>query len=118
MDAYRRFIDEMLDLARRNVTAERIRTQGHAERPNWREVPLPDADRRRLEFLLSLDEEQRAMVAGLLERERIAAVHDVLAHLDWKASADALLLGDIDAWYSDVASETFHGDFMARLEAR
>lgn len=91
MDAYGRFIDEACDLARRSTAAARIRRQGHAERPNWRELALSGQEQRRMDFLLSLDPARREMLAGLPEQERIGVVHDVLAQ------------------------ETFHGDFMARL---
>ena len=115
MSAYRRFIGEMAALARRCVIADRIRLNGHAERGDWPESPLGAREAQRKAFLLSLSPGQREMLAGLIEAERVGAVHDVLAHLEWKASAGGLLLGEDGERFLDAARETFHGDFMAAL---
>ena len=116
-ETYRQFIDAMVDLARGSVTANRIRANGHAERTNDDVLsrmagspPLDAQEFRRQSALLSLTEEQREVVACLLEQERIGAIHDVVANLDAfgvKLEGNSLF---------DQADEEPKFDFVARLD--
>ena len=111
-NAYRDFIDYMADLARGSVTARRIREHGHAERANERDLALTEPEARRKVALLGMSAEQRAVVAELLELERVGGVHDVIANLD---SFDVLLGGRS---LPEQADEEPKFDLMDRVEGR
>lgn len=111
---YRAFIDGLVEVSRLNVDADRIRAAGHAERSNTRDLLLSPEEQARKALLLSLPRDGREIVARMLEAERQAAVHDVLAHLDWAVAAERMDLGAGGVSFADAAEETFHFDFIAR----
>jgi hypothetical protein len=113
---YRGFIDQMVALADRNVSAGLIRKNGHGERQNERDLPLDASEQERKELLLGLSPAQRSVIAQMLVDERRAAVHDVMAHLEWAVSCSYLeMFGDGEA-FAGQPDETMHGDFITRLE--
>lgn len=114
---YRAFIDGLVEVSRLNVDADQIRANGHAERTNTRDLPLSADEQARKALLLSLDRNGREIVARMLEVERQAAIHDVLAHLDWAVAADRLDLGAGGTSFADLAEDSFHFDFIARVAA-
>lgn len=116
MSAYRDFIDEMAEIARRNVIAARIRAHRHAERTTvwtWR---LKAHEKNRRALLKSLTEDQRDAVCELLESARVSAVHDVLAYMDWCSEDDRLSLSLDSMPFNAGSSETPPSDFIARIE--
>lgn len=116
MSTYRDFIDEMVEIARRNVIAARIRAHRHAERTNvwtWR---LKAHEKERMTLLKSLTKNQRDAVCELLESARVSAVHDVLAYMDWCSEDDRLSLSLGSKPFNAGSSETPPGDFIARME--
>ena len=112
---YRAFIDGLVEVSRLNVEADQIRANGHAERTNTRDLPLSAEEQARKALLLSLDRNGREIIARMLESERQAAIHDVLAHLDWAVAADRLALGAAGVSFADTAEDSFHYDFIARV---
>lgn len=112
---YDAFLAAMVELSQTSVFASRLRTQGHAERPNWRELPLPPAEDQRRRFASSLTAEQRDMIARLLLDERLGAVHGVLSWLEWAKTCEDLALRDGEEDFGQACRETFHGDFIAKL---
>ncbi len=115
MSHYQEFIDDMVDLARRCVLVERIRRQGHAERPNWREVPLDPDEAARMALFERLTGPEREVIARLLQEVRWSAVHDVLADLEWRTSADDLKMTKDGEDFADGVNESMHGDFVGRM---
>lgn len=113
MPGYDDFIDAMVNLAGESAFVARLRMQGHAERPNWREIALDPAEDARRAFVASLTNDQREMLASLLLEERKGAVHDVLAWLEWARECVGLTLRDRKDDYAKTSRETFHGDFIA-----
>ena len=116
-ESYRQFIDAMAELARGTVTANRIRANGHAERTNAGlfsriagSPALKAEESARKSIMLSLTEEQREVVAYLLEQERIGAIHDVVANLD----AFDMKLGGKSLF--DQSDEEPKFDFLSRLD--
>lgn len=112
---YRAFIDGLVEVSRLNVEADQIRANGHAERTNTRDLPLSAEEQTRKALLLSLDRDSREIIARMLEAERQAAIHDVLAHLDWAVAADRLDLGAAGVSFADAAEDSFPYDFIARV---
>jgi len=111
---YRAFIDGLVEVSRLNVEADQIRAGGHAERTNTGDLPLSPDEQARKALLLSLDRDSREIIARMLEAERQAAVHAILAHLDWAVAADRLDLGAGGVSFADAAEDSFHYDFIAR----
>lgn len=111
---YRAFIDGLVEVSRQNVDADRIRPAGHAERANTRDLPLSPEEQARKALLLSLPREGHEIIARMVEAERQAAVHDVLARQDWAVAAERMDLGAGGVSFADMAEETFHFDFIAR----
>lgn len=112
--AYHDLIDGLVEVSRLNVVADRLRSTGHAERTNIRDLPLSDEEQARKALLQSLSREGREIVARMLEEERQAAVHDVLAHLDWAVASDRLDLGAGGVSFADQAEASFPYDLMSR----
>ena len=115
MLTYRHFIDEMVAVARRCVSATRVRAHGHPVRTNESALPLDNEEAARKALFLTLDPSQREVLAQLLMSEREAAVHDVLAYLEWATATDALDMKAAGAHFAGQQQETMHGDFVARL---
>ena len=111
---YRNFIDEMVAVARPSVRVDRIAAHGHTERTNHAALPLDSEEALRREFCRSLGAEQRVILAALLADEREAAVHDVLAFLEWAVLTERLDITGADGSFSGKAEETMHGDFVSR----
>jgi hypothetical protein len=117
MSHYEAFIGGMVALARTCVFAGRIRRQGHAERPNWREVPLDDDEAARKALFERMTEEERGLLARLLEEARSAAVHDVLADLEWRTSAGGLSMVQGGESFTQGVTVSMQGDFVAEMQA-
>jgi len=112
---YRAFIDEMVSSARYSVSASRLAAHGHAERTNDAALPLDARELAQKDFCQRLTADQKIVLAGLLTAERQAAVHDVLAYLEWAVSTDRLqVVGAGGSFVADI-EETMHGDFISRL---
>jgi hypothetical protein len=71
---------------------------------------LDAEETRRKSVLLSMNAEQREVVARLLEQERLGGIHDVIANLD---AFDLILEGKS---LFDLADEEPNFDFLARPE--
>jgi hypothetical protein len=123
IEAYQNFIDDMVKVSGRCVTAANIRKNGHAERVNdglisrIADAPALSAEEAsRKSAMLSLTAEQRSVVAELVEQERVGAIHDVLAHLQWATQCDELVLAKEGSEFVEHIEVSFHGDFISRLE--
>lgn len=89
---YQQFIDEFVHMARGDVSAIRIRKSGHPERTNQDDLPLEEEEIARKRLFLSLSIADRERMATMFEECRSSAIHDVLAHLEWKYTSGGLRL--------------------------
>ena len=114
---YQQFIDEFVDLAQGDVTAVRIRVNGHAERTDEGDQPLEPEEIKRKNLLLSLSVDNREVIAAMFKECRTKAIHDVLAHLQGKYTScglqlivDGFLLPQSPFWGE------MHVNFVYRLD--
>jgi hypothetical protein len=113
---YRAFIDEIVSSARRSVSASRLAAHGHTERTNDADLPLDARERAQKDLCKRLTADQKDTLAGLLTAERQAAVHDVLAYLEWAVSTERLQVVGAGGSFVNEIEETMHGDFISRLD--
>ncbi|MFI0844111.1 DUF6547 family protein [Mesorhizobium sp. IMUNJ 23232] len=114
---YQQFIDEFVDLAQGDVNAVRIRVSGHAERTNEEDLPLEEEEIKRKNLLLSLNAADRAVIATMFKECRTRAVHDVLAHLQYKYTSGGLeLFVDGVQLPRDPFWGEMHVNFVYRLD--
>jgi hypothetical protein len=112
---YRAFIDEMVSSARQSVSASRLATNGHTERTNDAALPLDPKELAQRDFCKRLTAGQKDIMTRLLTAERQAAVHDVLAYLEWAVSTERLQVVGAGGSFANDIEETMHGDFISRL---
>jgi hypothetical protein len=115
VQVYRAFIDGCVEVASAEVLAERIRRHGHTERNNEATLPLDQNEAARKNVLLQLNPVQREVIAGLLEDCRRAAIHDLMAYMEWLMTCDGFRM----SWKGvDICPlETLHHDFLGRAMA-
>jgi hypothetical protein len=114
---YKWFIDEFVKLAKGDVSARRIRENGHHVRVNdSAEFPLSDHEIREKDFLLALGSSGREIIAQLLERARCAAVHDVACMMEGQILEKEVSLIVRGETFSESAYVSYHYDFISRLE--
>jgi hypothetical protein len=114
IEMYKAFIETCVEVAGRELLAERIRQNGHAERTNEGDLALDEKETIRKQVLLQLDPAQRETIAHLLEECRRNAIHDLLARLEWMMSADdfRMIWKGVEIPRSPYWS--LHHDFMGR----
>jgi hypothetical protein len=112
--AYKRFIDELVECSRNDVTAMRIRSSGHSERTNDYDLPLDEKERQRKDFFLVLSPAQKEIIAELIQESRESAIHDVASFLEDKLSSDGMRI----SWNSDEIPASpyasMHYDYICR----
>ncbi len=114
---YQRLIDEIVGIAQSDVTANRIRKNGHGERTNDDALPLEEHELAAKELLLSLSGQEREIVARMVEDARQYACHDVLAFLEWRHSVGGMdIVVDGVKLPKEPFFGTMHHDFVARLD--
>jgi hypothetical protein len=103
-------------VARYSLSANRIRAHGHPVRTNESTAaPLDAVESARKTVFLALSPQQREVLAELLVWERAAAVHDVLAYLDWATTTDVIEMKATGEGSLFKSEDSLHGDYMARL---
>jgi hypothetical protein len=112
---YRQLLDEMVAIARTCVRADRVKKHGHPVRTNETTLPLDAEEAAQKALFLSLSPRDRELLSRLIASEREAAVHDVLAYLEWATTTEALEIGSTAQPFAGKADETMRGDFVARL---
>lgn len=102
---YKKFIDGLVELSD-SVEARRVLT-------GWRH-PEPSPERRKVEdFLSALDDDQRQILASLLQEERTGGIHDALAFLE---SEEYTISDDKGRAFKGSPFSELHFDYAARLE--
>jgi hypothetical protein len=114
--AYKRLIDELVDISKTEVTARRIGSHGHGERMNDDDFPLNEEESARKNFVLGLTLDQRELITKMLEDARVSAIHDVARYLEWALSCDDMEI----RWRNEIVPSSpfvsMHFDFIARCE--
>jgi hypothetical protein len=114
--AYKQFIDDFVELSRVDIGALRIRRHGHSERTNDDDLALSPEEQQRKDFCLGLTPRDRSTLAALLDHARRSAIHDVLAHLEWKTTCRGLALVQDGVALPESPFDSMHFDFIARAE--
>ena len=67
-------------------------------------------------FLESMTDDERAIIAEMLQKARVSGIHDTLAYMDQMADLDGLTLNQQGENYPVDAFESMHYDFICRCE--
>jgi hypothetical protein len=113
--AYKWLVDELVELARIDVTAKRIRMHGHPERTNDDDFPLDRKEVQRKAIFLSLSPEQRELLAEMFDHSLHSAIHDVACFLEWVLSVEELKMERNGEPITASPFETMHFDFVSRF---
>jgi hypothetical protein len=109
VDAYRAIIDQLVGETRRSGAGFQISDKGI-----FSKAP---AHRRFNAFIASLSADDRTLLAEMLQDERDAAIHDVLAILSWWSDC-----GDVGFTFKGetmpvgLSGTGLHGDFVGRRD--
>ena len=114
-DAYKRFVDELVTVARRSVTSDRIHANGHPVRSNDQDLALSATDAALKTVFTRLNDAERAALARAFEDERSSAIHDFAAFLEWATSADNMTISWAGEKVGPSPFASIHSDFIARL---
>ena len=114
-EAYKWFIDELVELSRVDISAKRVRMHGHPERVNDGSLPLNETEVRRKEFFQGLTADQAEMLAEMFDESRRSAVHDIAAFLEWALSCDEITMEREGKPIPSSPYNTMHGDFVCRF---
>jgi len=113
--AYHAFIDTCVDVARLDAKANWIRAQGHPVRTNDDSLPLNAREAAIKSAFLALPAEHREAIALVIEDCREAAIHDLLARLEWMTACDDFKM----VWRGVELPKSpywdLHHDFISRL---
>ena len=114
---YRWFIDELVEIASRDVVASRIRENGHGARTNESDgLPLSPEEKEEKEILLSLDPHARSVVARMIETARRSAIHDLASFLDGEIFGGKVSISVGNEKLTESPYASYHYDFTCRLE--
>jgi hypothetical protein len=114
-DAYNVFLDKMAKVARKSMTADRIRQFGHPVRSNDEALPLDLEEQQLKTAVMRLPAVEKEALARAFVRERVSALHDFAAFLEWAASCENLSIHWRGETFGGSTNETMHGDLIARL---
>ena len=116
MTAYMRFIDEMVEIANRDVKSDLISKNGHPERTNVGGFRLKQDESARKALFLSLSDEQRRLLTEMLHDSRSSAIHGVLAYLEWGIATERLKMSWEGESILNNPCETVLLDYVSREE--
>lgn len=108
IEAYESIIDQLVEKTTLGIHERLVRETG--------EYSNAPADTAANDFVASLNAEQRVLLAAMLRRERIGAIHDVLATLTWW-----LLCREVGLSFRgqpmpfELSGAGLHGDYIGRL---
>ena len=106
-DAYKAFIDNLVEQTP-SIGSRLVRQEGIFKR-------APENDDVN-QFVSSLDEGQRELLARMLQEERVGGIHDVLAELTWWVIArDVGMTCQGKPMPVDLSGTGLHGDYIGRL---
>jgi hypothetical protein len=109
IDAYKAIIDQLLNETRRLGSSEHV-----AKSSIFSKAP---AHRVFNDFIGSLNQPQRKLLANMLQEERDGAIHDVLAALTWWVISRGVgLTFHGEPMPVDLSGMGLHGDYVGRRE--
>ncbi|MBX9737204.1 MAG: hypothetical protein K2X32_09790 [Phycisphaerales bacterium] len=109
VDAYKGIIDQLVRETSASIAERLVRESG-------RYSNAPD-DGAMNEFVASLSQPQRELLAKMLGRQRVCAIHDVLAAMTWWLQCrDVALTFRGEAMPVELSGMGLHGDYLARLD--
>jgi|SRR5262245_65321477 len=113
-EAYKGFIDEMVSLAHSCVSADRIAKHGDPVRSNLDDL-APDEREQAIRALYQrLSRPEKQTLADCLRAERVSALHDFAAFLEWATSCDEMQISWKGVELKPFA--TMHHDFIGRIQ--
>lgn len=113
--AYKKFVDEVVTIARSSVTSNRIAAHGHPVRTNDSDLALEEDEAALKAVFARLNPEERAVLARAFEEERQAAIHDFASFLEWKTSSDEMSITWAGETFGASPFSTMNNDFICRL---
>ena len=106
---YKRFIDGLVERAKGGSVTGQWLMDGDKLYP----LPWNEEERRYNTIAQELSSEQRELVAHLLDNERVAAIHDILAFLTWQEYR-VTSKGGVELDFEPFGTENFY-DFISRM---
>ena len=108
IDVYKAIIDQLVEETSNGVSERLLRESGI-----YSNAPGEMAEN---EFAASLSPRQRELLAGMLRKERVGAIHDALAALTWWLSCREVgLTFRGKAVPFELSGMGLHGDYIGRL---
>ncbi|MEL6643052.1 MAG: DUF6547 family protein [Pseudomonadota bacterium] len=111
---YKWLIDQFVEYAGINVTADRVRSDEPTEPQDVALLSEQDVAARAL--LASMEHGDREIIAHLIEDARMAAIHDLASFLDWGTTSGKMTLCVDGKEISGSPYASFHYDFVCRYE--
>jgi hypothetical protein len=110
-EAYKAIIDQLVDETSQSIGERRLRESGVYSNAKTPEAAAGN------ELARSLTPEQRVTLGQMLRRERIGAIHDVLAVLTWWLLSQGVgLTFRGQSMPIDLSGMGLHGDYIGRLD--
>ncbi len=106
LDYYREFIDGLVEL-KNGVDRKRILGNGYPD--NEENQPFN-------ELLAALTQEQKEVLAKLVQKARLGGIHDTLAYMNEMMDCDDLVLSQNGEAFPHDEFESMHFDFICRCE--
>jgi hypothetical protein len=109
IDAYKAIIDQLVDETRTGGAGFQVADNGI-----FSKAP---AHGRFNKFIASLSDDQRKLLAEMLQAERDSAIHDVLAALSWWIDCrDVGFTFEGETMPVDLSGMGLHGDYVGRCD--
>lgn len=112
--AYKWLVDEFVKISKIDVTANRIRKNGHGERTNETDLRLSTYEQQQKELLLRLSKKDQEIIASMLEQARSSAIHDVCSLLEDELALENMEIFSIKGKISASPFASMHYDFVCR----
>lgn len=109
IEAYKAIIDELVDDTNNGVSERLVRESGIYSKALGKDTEN--------EFVQSLTQHQRELLATIFRQERVDAIHNVLATLTWwLLCRDVGLTFRGEAMPFELSGMGMHGDYIGRLD--
>jgi hypothetical protein len=113
-NAYRAFIDAMVIIAHRAVSAGRVFKFGHPVRPDVPDSALSEEEKKLKGIFTRLNDQDRQVLARAFITERQSGIHDFAAFLQ-EATANGKIGIKWDGQTVSASDSTMQADFIKRL---
>ena len=117
-EAYKWFIDNLVDVAHHSRACKKMRTEGRLDDHQEKERDVSPRDLQMTALLAKLEPGERTLLAELMTETRCRAVHDVAGFLEW-ASTEARLSIVLDSEAIPQSPyDSMHRDFIYRYDGK